>query len=207
MIFKHIRRFGRKLATSRNDVRSHYKIEWGTSDREAEFYTEDISIGVLKWNTSANTQGVNIYATVGASDYPIPGFSANHRQEFFVGLIPEFDDIASRLAWLGAYTQMTGEVLSTGHTYRALQGLVDGHGFGGFVILSPLDGHPAPVVLEDGRHVEFLMVIPVFSDELDYARSHGVDDLLAKMESLNVPFWDPTRNSTFRTPEEGSLLV
>jgi suppressor of fused protein SUFU len=138
-----------------------------------------------------------LYATVGASDYPVPGFSVEHRQEFFVGFSPEFDDIASSLARLGIYAQLTGKALGAGHIYLAPQGLTNGSQFSGFMIFAPLDDLPAPCELLDGRHVEFLMTIPVFESELDFASVNGVDSLLEAMESSSIPFWDPVRQDTF----------
>ena len=65
------------------------------------------------------------------------------------------------------------------------------------MILEPMDNYPAPVSLTDGRHVEFLMAVPVYGDELDYAASNGVDGLLEKMEETKAPLWNPYRNSIF----------
>ncbi|MFD9279523.1 suppressor of fused domain protein [Streptomyces mirabilis] len=182
---------------SRVDVRSYYTEDWGNPEREAEFQKGEYVIGVLKWQASASTQGVNIYATVGASDYSLPGFGMEHRQEFFVGLAPECDDIASPLARLGIYAQLAGKSLAAGHVYSAPQGLMEGSDLSGFVLLAPFDGLPAPVELADGRHVEFLMAIPVFRDELEFASKHGVDGLMEVMESSQVPFWNPARRSAF----------
>ncbi|MEU6401427.1 suppressor of fused domain protein [Streptomyces sp. NPDC046985] len=185
------------------NVQSYYRENWGDPEREAEFQKDEYVIGVLKWRASASTQGVNIYATMGASDYSLPSFEVEHRQEFFVGLAPECDDIASPLARLGIYAQMAGKSLGAGHVYSAPQGLVEGTEFSGFVLLAPLDGVPAPVNLLDGRHVEFLMAIPAFRDELEYASEHGVNGLMEAMESSQVPFWNPARRSVF-PPRRGS---
>ncbi|MFR9755049.1 suppressor of fused domain protein [Streptomyces sp. TR06-5] len=187
---------------SRVDVRSYYAEDWGTPDREAFFQKGKYIIGVLKWQASDCTQGVNVYATVGASDYSLPGFGMEHRQEFFVGLAPECDEIASPLARLGIYAQLAGRSLAAGHAYSAPQGLIEGSDLSGFILLAPLDGMPAPVELADGRHVDFLMAIPVFKEELEFASKHGVDYLMGAMESSQVPFWNPTRRSLFDSKQE-----
>jgi hypothetical protein len=189
--------FWRQAVTSDIDVRSYYIKNWGNPDREAEFQKGECVIGVLKWQASVATEGVTLYATVGASDYPLPGVGPQHRQEYFVGLEPECDDIASSLAWLGVYAQSAQEALAPGHTYRSTHGLMAGSGFSGFLLLQPLDGQPAPLALRDGRHVEFVMTVPAFDDELDFAAKQGVERLLEVMESAEVPFWMPTRRSAF----------
>lgn len=104
------------------EIRSGYVEDWGDPDREAEFSKVEYVVGVLKWRPNAATQGVNLYATVGASDDSLPGFDSKHCQEFFVGLNPECDDIASPLARLGIYAQLTGKTLGAGHIYRCPAG-------------------------------------------------------------------------------------
>lgn len=183
--------------TIHTDVRSYYVAEWGAPDREAVFEKEDFTVQVLKWRSSEITQGVNFYATAGASNYPLPGRQDEHRREFFAALTPEFDNIASPLARLGIYAQLTGNEMSAGHTYRALQGLADGTAFAGFAILEPVDNYPAPVHLADGRHVEFLLAVPLHDNELDHAASKSVGDLLRRMEDVGAPLWNPYRNSVF----------
>jgi hypothetical protein len=143
-----------------------------------EFEKDGTVIGVLKWQARTRTAGVTLYATVGASDLALPGIGPEHRQEYFVGLLPECDDIASPLAWLGVYAPSAAVALGSGHTYRGTDSLVDGYGFQGFLLLTPLTGEPAPIALPDGRHVEFLMTVPAFAER-------------------QVPFWDPNRGSTF----------
>ena len=179
------------------DVRSLYLDKWGEPDREAEFETDRCLIRALKWQSSSRTGGVTLYATVGVSDYPLPGVPDSHRQEYFVGFEPEYDDVASPLAWLGIYAQSAPQPLAAGHTYRAPEPLIEGAGFEGFILLAPQDEFLAPIDLPDGRHVEFLMLVPAFEDELDFAKSHSVDELMEAIETADVPFWDPNRRSTF----------
>ena len=179
-------------------VRSHLVETWGNPIREAEFKKGDLVIGVLKWKASPITQGVNLYATIGSSDHAVPGFDLAHRQEFFVGFLPECDEFASALARLGIYGQLSGRGISPGDTYRSQHGLIEGSGFSGFAVLTPLNGVPLPLALPDGRHVEFLMAMPLYDKELDFASSHGTESLLAEMEAREVAFWNPQRSSTFK---------
>lgn len=177
-------------------MRSHYTATLGEPDREAEFAKGRSVIGVLKWRTGPRTEGVTLYATEGVSDYPLPGVPGSHRQEYFVGFEPECDDVAAPLAWLGIYVQSAPQPLAEGNTYRAPEPLMEGLGFRGFIVLGAQKGFLSPIDLPDGRHVEFLMLIPAFEDELDFAKAHGVDRLMDAIESAEVPFWDPRRRST-----------
>lgn len=178
-------------------VRSHLVETWGEPVREAEFRKDNFVVRILKWKASSVTQGVNLYATLGSSNYAIPGSDWAHRQEFFVGFLPECDEIASALARLGIYGQVSGHGIFSGHTYRSHHSLIEGSDLSGFALLTPLSGVPVPLLLPDGRHVDFLMAIPLFSKELDFAASRGIDDLLTEMESREIAFWNPRRSSMF----------
>jgi hypothetical protein len=78
-------------------VGDHYIELWGEPSREAEFEILGHEIEVYKWDADANPEEVVMYATVGASASPTPG-SPSHRNEFYVGLLPEHDAMAAPLA-------------------------------------------------------------------------------------------------------------
>ncbi|MGN9839180.1 suppressor of fused domain protein [Nonomuraea sp. H19] len=179
------------------DVRECYEARLGKPTREALFMKDDFKIGVLKWNPSPATAGVSLYATIGASDYPMPHGNPLHRQEFFVGFTPGWDDIADPLAQLGSYSQFNEKNLDTSHILRLPESFAEGIRLTGFLIVSPLDGFLPSAALTDGRHVEFLMAIPVYPEELDFAAQHGVEDLRDAMEAKEIPFWKVNRQSTF----------
>ena len=82
-------------------VRDLYRARWGEPTRQAHFEVEEFAIDVLKWDADANPEGVTLYATVGAGARPLPGRDPGHRVEFFAGLLPGQDGIASPLAVLG----------------------------------------------------------------------------------------------------------
>jgi hypothetical protein len=64
-------------------------------------------------------------------------------------------------------------------------------------LTDPAEQENKIVVLADGRHVELLMVVPAFADELDFAPKRGVDELLDVMTEQRTPFWNPDRRSVF----------
>ncbi|MFI7538216.1 suppressor of fused domain protein [Streptosporangium sp. NPDC049376] len=179
-------------------VRDYYSDKLGDPVREASFAKGKFRVDILKWDPSPVTDGVNIYATLGASDHSIPGGDLLHRQEFFVGLAPERDDIAEPLARLGGYSSFTGRRLDSGHIIRLSENLVDDSEMSGFLVVAPLGDFLPAASMADGRHVEFLMAIPVYPEELDFAARNGVEDLREVMASRNIPFWRLERGSTFR---------
>lgn len=179
------------------DIESFYSEQWGSPVREAVFEKGDVRLRLFKWSSSSATGGVNIYATVGANDFTEYDDQMGHSQEFFLGFSPECDDIAWPLAQLRAYAGTAGMKLGPGHIYRAPEVLLPSGAFDGFLLITPLDQWYEPVQIEDGRHVQLLMAIPVYSNELDFAASRGVDALLDIMAERNVAFWKPIRPPTF----------
>ncbi|MCF6468423.1 suppressor of fused domain protein [Nonomuraea sp. MG754425] len=179
------------------DVRDFYTSKMGEPVREALFVKDEFKIGILKWSASVATGGVTLYGTLGSSDYPLPGRHWGHRQEFFIGFAPEWDDIAEPLAQLGSYTQFRSANLESGHTLRLPVELVEETWLRGFLVVEPLDDVLSRVALGDGRHVEFLMAIPLYSNELDFAAKRGAEALRDAMSEKNIPFWKARRRSTF----------
>ncbi len=153
-----------------------------------------MTVEVLKWNAEANPEGVNLYATIGASAWPMAGRDPNHRVEFFVGLLPAKDEIASPLAALALYPMRDGVAVDHGHTVPTERPLWVGTSMRSFLVLRPLSGIISPLELPDGVHVEFLQAIPVFESELVYKSEHTAEGLLRRWEEFRVPFWDPNRS-------------
>ncbi|WP_326650381.1 suppressor of fused domain protein [Streptomyces sp. NBC_01750] len=106
------------------------------------------------------------------------------------------------IAQLGLYSARTGKALSAQNIYRSDSLLWSGTELAGFVITRPFDDELTSMVLADGRHVEFLMLVPAFSFELDFASSHGIEALVTAQEQAGVEFWDPYRKPVSLTPPE-----
>jgi hypothetical protein len=81
-------------------VRDLYVARWGEPSKNARFNVDEFEVEVFKSNAKANPEGVNLYATVGASARPMVGRDPNHRVEFFLGLLPARDEVASPFAAL-----------------------------------------------------------------------------------------------------------
>jgi hypothetical protein len=81
-------------------VEDLYRAHWGEPTRLARFDDGKFVLEVLKWGEAATTEGVPLYATVGASTNPADYHSAGHRVEFILGLAPAQDEVATPLARL-----------------------------------------------------------------------------------------------------------
>lgn len=100
-------------------VRDLCIARWGEPSRNARFQVDGFRVEIFKWNADVNREGVNLYITIGASAQPLAGRDTGHRVEFFTGLLPARDEIASPLAALALYPAREGVALDHGHTVLA----------------------------------------------------------------------------------------
>ncbi len=155
-----------------------------------------MKIEIYKWDESTTAEGVALYCTLGASTCPIKDNDPSHRVEFFIGLIPARDTIASAFAALGLYAKREGVVLDHWHTVSAGAPLWEGSGMRTFLVVRPKLGFMAPLESENGLHVHFLQAIPIFESERVFVSGRGVEALLDRWAQDGVPFWSPDRDDS-----------
>lgn len=173
-----------------------YRARWGEPSRKAVFRAGGYEIEIYKWDASTNGEGVDLYATVGASGEEVAGVEAGgHRIEYFVGLLPGRDDVASALAALGLFARREGETVDHGHTVPADGPLWPGSEMSTFLILRQMGEILPALSLPSGVHVEFLQAVPVFESERRFTVAQGAEALLARWEKRGTPFWDPRRGA------------
>lgn len=185
-------------------VRHHYVRLWGKPSRVAEFATHDEHVEVHKWDKARTSQGVTVYASLGASAADMPGTDHGHRVEYLVGLQPGQDDIASELASLSLWARQKDVTVGHGHTVGGDWPLWRGTAMTKFLILKPESDLVPALELEDGVHVQFLQAVPIFDSERRFNHHHGVAALLKIWEDAHVPFWNPQRSAH---PGEESVRV
>jgi Suppressor of fused protein (SUFU) len=181
-----------------DEVKRHYVRLFGPPDRNAWFEKDILKVEIFKWGPSEATQEVALYASIGVSTNPMPGHDPSHRLEFFLGFLPELDDVASPLAMVSLEGALHGSAVGPRSSVSYPDPLWAGTEMRSFVILGQdhedKEGEVIPtLVLPDGLHVDFLQVIPLHDAELDYKLAHGVDALMSEWEKADVPFWDPHR--------------
>lgn len=180
-------------STAREAVRRHYEAHWGPPARTAWFSKGAHEIEVYKWDAARHPAGVNLYATIGASAYPMPDHPTTHRMEFYIGLSPAADEVASPLAALGLYPVFTGHGLDYDHTVPAEDPLWPGAEMSSMLISYPFEEVIPPLALPDGVHIQFLMVIPLYPSERTFKMRYGAEALWQEWAKTRVPFWDPMR--------------
>jgi hypothetical protein len=195
-------RLGRALVAIRRSgviaeaVFDHYRARWGEPSRRARFEVEGLGIDVLKWDAEASPEEAALYATVGASTWPLNGRDPEHRVEFFAGLLPEQDGIASALGALGLYHVRERLVLDHGHTVPAGGPLWPGTAMDSLLVMRPRAGFLPALQVPNGVHVEYLQAIPIYESDRAFKAEHGAEALLRRWERERVQFWDPNRADT-----------
>jgi len=134
-----------------------------------------------------------MYVTLGAWQYSMKGAPAAHRVEFFVGLDPPQDDIASPLAALGFYALDLDVAIGPGHTVPAGDSLWPGTRMSTLLVLRP-EPPIIPRLSVQDFHVEFLQAVPLLPSEVVFKRTHQLDALLERWELAGVRFWDSGRS-------------
>ena len=178
----------------RDAVLSHY-IDLLGKPSDCETYTAcNIDVSVYLWRIGANPFGVNLYATVGASKYPVTGHSKEHRNEFFLGIDSELDSMFHALALVGTHSYRNRTQLGHGHTVTFEQPLWEGSEMRTLLIARADDEIIPTLVVNTHVHIEFLQVIPIFRSELDFKVKHGVNELFDRWEEERVPFWRADRS-------------
>jgi suppressor of fused protein SUFU len=173
----------------------YYVDLWGRPSREAEFEIAGHGIEVYKWDADSNPQGVAMYATLGASVAPAPD-SPTHRNEFYVGLLPENDDVAWPLATLASHPLREGVGFQNGSSLVLPEPLWPGTGMTGFLVLEPVSETIPTLEIPGGNHIVFLQATPAYEEEIAYKAADGaasLNRLLDYWQEERVPHWDPRR--------------
>jgi hypothetical protein len=170
-----------------------YTTRWGEASRRAVFRTGADEMTVLKWDAAANGEGVDLYATLGASAEDMPGAEPGHRVEYFVGLLPGRDEIASAVPALGLFARREGVLVDHGHTIPADGPLWPGTVMKTFLVLRQISDVLPALSLPGQLHVDFLQAVPVFESERLFKVVNGTEALLRRWEQTGTPFWDPAR--------------
>ena len=169
-------------------VAAHLSTLFGPPTRSASYEWERQKVAVYKWDSERTGEGVDLYVTDGET----PLGPTGHVSEFFTGLTPGRDDIASSLASLHRYQQVQGVLLGHGHTVPSDEPLWPETTLDSLLVLRQA-AVIVPPLFTGSRHVEFLQVVPLTAPERQAVHHMGVDALLADWEARQVPFWDSLR--------------
>lgn len=177
-------------------IEQHYARLWGAPNEARWFSFGDHRIAIQKWAAQTDPHRVNMYATVGACMLPQWGYPSTHRFEFFIGLFPAKDEVASVLANVAFFSVRKHVQIGPGHTIT----WIDEPLWPGTKMQSVLVDRPTGDIVpalqlgsEDDLHVEFLDVTLLYPSEVEFKKQHSLDALIEHWYRHNVNYTDPDR--------------
>lgn len=170
-----------------DSVREYYGSKWAAPRRTAWFEVLGHGVEIYKWDAAVTGEDVAIYATIGASAWAAQA-PPGRRAEFFIGLEPEFDDIAPAMSMLGAYQAQGGNV-ADGDTVTLGSPLWPGAPASTFLVVPQIEALLDPLLLPDRTHVHFCEVIPISPGELKLKQKHDAIWLLGELNDRGLPTW------------------
>jgi hypothetical protein len=171
-------------------VREQYRETWGQPAMRTQLDVDGAAVAVYKWAADSNAHGVAMYATVGASDRPVPGRAEDDRVEFYVGLVPEHDEVCDALAALTSHAEREGVTLDHGQAVTVNRPLWPGTHMQSFLVVRPTPPMLPPIALRHGPRIEFLQAVPLNHNQGEFKSEHGTDALLDLWKQAGVPYWD-----------------
>ncbi|WP_250027542.1 suppressor of fused domain protein [Paractinoplanes maris] len=171
----------------RRAVARHYRSLWGRPGRKLNFGGHGVRVQVHHWRAADTDEGVELYATVGASAARMAG---RHRVEFILGLTSEVD-VAESLAGLGSFPALAGEI-DKGDTVTLGGPLWPGSDFRAYLIIPEVDDYLPPLVSRRA-HVQFLRAMPIFESEIDLKKEHGAGWVMEELDQRGMRIGDANR--------------
>lgn len=164
-------------------VDAHYRAHIGGEPQYMRFVNAPGTIGVLEWPKGSSRQRVHIYATLGLHALIHGTLAREHGFELFTGVSSGTDAFRLAFAVMANDLVSDGTFVESGHLVTAEDGcIIDGLPFKSWLMLERTDGLIPPLPLENGNHVVFLDATPVFAEEADHLKEHGLDGLFGVWE-------------------------
>lgn len=166
-----------------DDVDAHYQAHIGGEPQYMRFVEAPGTIGVLEWPKGSSRLPVHIYATLGLHALIHGALAREHGFELFTGVSSGTD--AFRLAFAVMANDLVSEEIFVEHGHLVTPSsarIIEGLPFRSWLMLERTDDFIPPLPLENGNHVVFLDATPVFAEEADYLKVHGLDGLFGLWE-------------------------
>src|SRR4051812_12760140 len=159
--------------TLEEHVEKHYLALFGSPTREAEYLPAGGPlIRIWKWDASSTKEGVALYATLGACS----ALSGDQKRcEFFVGLLPEVDEVAETLAEVALHGVGTGRPPAFGDTVTMAEPLWPKTPMQSLLFASR--GSEILPDLAEPVKVGFIQLVPLHRAECDFKKRHGEAEL------------------------------
>jgi hypothetical protein len=159
-------------------VDAHYQAYFGGEPDYMRFVDKPGMVGVLEWPKGTSRLPVHMYATLGLHALIHGALNREHGFELYTSVS------TGNYAFRWAFAVMANDLISDGifvepgHLVTPENAsIIDGLPFKSWLMLERTVDFIPPLQLETGDHVVFLDATPVFAQEADYLKEHGLEGL------------------------------
>jgi hypothetical protein len=159
-------------------VDAHYETQFGG---EPEYWTFDNrpgTIGVLEWPKGTSRHRLHLYATLGLHALVPAPLNHGHGFELYTCVSAGSETFRAAFAMMANDLISDGIFLEPGHLVTpSNERLLKGLPFRSWLMLERTEDFIPPLQLDNGHHVVFLDATPVFAEEAQRVKEHGLDGL------------------------------
>ena len=159
-------------------VDAHYETHFGGEPEYWGFDDKPDMVGVLEWPKGTSRQPFHMYATLGLHALVHGPLNHKHGFELYTCVSTGNDDFRLSFALLGNYLISDGIFVEPGHLVTPGNGRIfEDLDFRSWLMLERIDDFIPPLQLANGHHVVFLDATPVFTEEAQHVKEHGLEGL------------------------------
>lgn len=182
-------------------VDAHYQKHFGAEPEYWSFNDHPDMLGVLEWPTGTSRHRFHMYATLGLHGMIHGPLNHQHGFELYTCVSSGNDDIRLSFALMSNYLVSEGATVQPGQLVRpTVDPIFKGLDFTSWLMLERVDDFIPPLQLDDG-HIIFLDATPVFAEEAQRVKEHGLDGIFEIWDE------DPPRLADLNRTLPGPLNV
>ena len=183
-------------------VDAHYETHFGAESEYWKFHNRPGTIGVLEWPRGTSRHGLHIYATLGLHALVPAPLNHAHGFELYTCVSAGSETFRAAFGMMANDLISDGTFLEPGHMVTLSTGrIVEGLPFRSRLMLERTDDFIPPLQLDNEHHVIFLNATPVFAEEAQRVKEHGLGGF------FDLGDEDPPRLADLNRPLPGPLQV
>lgn len=159
-------------------VDAHYDTYFGGEPEYWRFDNKPGTIGVLEWPKGTSRHRLHMYATLGLHALVPAPLNHAHGFELYTCVSSGSETFRAAFGMMANDLISDGTFLEPGHMVTLSNGhIIEGLPFRSWLMLERTDEFIPPLQLDNGHHVIFLDATPIFAEEAQRVKDHGLDGL------------------------------
>jgi hypothetical protein len=176
------------------ELDAHYRTHIGANPiRWGEPGMQPPPVSLHEWNAEANLMRIHFYASYGMSLAALRG-SIAHGVELYSGVASKSDRFRDALVALASNARDSGIILRDTQILDQQKPVIVGLAFTGWIFFDRSPELLPDLALSNGCHIKFLDAAPLFAQEIEHARSNGVNALFDVWNAEEVEVWNHERS-------------